>query len=313
MPGAIIHLEIARQTAIALNRHDLCGDNPQLTTCFMQGALAPDLGAFPGCDAFLSDLTHYAYSGTLASTLLRLSETPQAEAFALGWLTHYWGDLIIHPIINREVARLHHPKRKEPISWEDDQINHVRVEVALDGDYFFHQRLDVQQYLTEPSVLLRAEISDLMVAAWKQVYQLPATAEHFSGSHAQALQMNKILCDFSLIHGARHNRATLPKSVAKTSYLLFAFAKGMELLLGKRSPYFNISAAEKTSPQLLELVDLGVAQAVAQVVRYLEGPTQELPNVNLDSGMLDSQGLSRRARNTNIKLTQLRQGSALDG
>lgn len=74
---------------------------------YTAGATGPDIGLLayavreklgiehPG------SMPHYHKSGQLIVNMLRRARNDEERAFALGWLTHYWVDCTIHPLVNQ--------------------------------------------------------------------------------------------------------------------------------------------------------------------------------------------------------------------
>jgi hypothetical protein len=125
MPGCGVHLVIAAR---------VLGPGPAgaaTRAAFLAGAVAPDMGYFPGGDRFVSDLAHYVRSAGLARCLVRAAGGPVAAAFARGWATHVLADGLIHPLINRAAGEL--TGRPGPRTFADDPAAHVRVEQGLDA------------------------------------------------------------------------------------------------------------------------------------------------------------------------------------
>src|SRR4051812_43716256 len=60
--------------------------------CAYGGALAQDMGYYPGGSRALSDLMHYVRSGDFVRALAEEAHDPGEYAFALGALAHYLGD-----------------------------------------------------------------------------------------------------------------------------------------------------------------------------------------------------------------------------
>ena len=55
------------------------------------------------------------------------------RALAWGWATHVLGDIWIHPLINQATAEHVSGQRSPGLTYADDPINHVRVEIGLDA------------------------------------------------------------------------------------------------------------------------------------------------------------------------------------
>jgi hypothetical protein len=100
------------------------------------GAIIQDMGYYPYGSHFFSDLTHYVRSGDFIMALLRNAQDIPEYAFALGALAHYAADNNGHRIgTNRAVPILYPSLRKkygDSVSYEDNQLAHVKTEFAFD-------------------------------------------------------------------------------------------------------------------------------------------------------------------------------------
>jgi len=100
------------------------------------GAIIQDMGYYPYGSPFFSDLTHYIRSGDFILALLRDAKDIPEYAFAIGALAHYAADNNGHRIgTNRAVPILYPGLRKkygDSVSYEDNQLAHVKTEFAFD-------------------------------------------------------------------------------------------------------------------------------------------------------------------------------------
>jgi hypothetical protein len=100
------------------------------------GAIIQDMGYYPYGSPFFSDLTHYIRSGDFILALLRNAKDIPEYAFAVGALAHYAADNYGHRLgTNRAVPILYPRLRKkygDSVSYEDNQLAHVKTEFAFD-------------------------------------------------------------------------------------------------------------------------------------------------------------------------------------
>jgi hypothetical protein len=100
------------------------------------GAIIQDMGYYPYGSPFFSDLTHYIRSGDFIQAILRDAKDLNEYAFAVGALSHYAADNNGHRIgTNRAVPILYPSLRKkygESVSYEDNQLAHVKTEFGFD-------------------------------------------------------------------------------------------------------------------------------------------------------------------------------------
>jgi hypothetical protein len=129
MAGCITHIRIARILLDdASSPWSAARNQPE---CFLLGANAPDFGSYPGGYAILSDCAHLVRPADLVRNLFSLSDGDVEQAFALGWLTHVVADVILHPVVNREVGRRLGAGRD--VTFVEDPAMHIRVEFGFDA------------------------------------------------------------------------------------------------------------------------------------------------------------------------------------
>lgn len=100
------------------------------------GAVLQDLGYYPRGNKFFSDLTHYIRTGQLVETLLKDAGTADEYAFALGALTHYFGDTIGHSHATNIAEPEMYPSLRRrfgnTIYYDQDPSVHVKTEFSFD-------------------------------------------------------------------------------------------------------------------------------------------------------------------------------------
>ncbi len=100
------------------------------------GAVAPDMGYFPFGSRLFTNLVHYVRSGDFVNALLDEARDINEFAFALGFLSHYMADKYGHflgtnrciPIVYLRMMK----KFGKWVTYEDDNISHIRMEFAFD-------------------------------------------------------------------------------------------------------------------------------------------------------------------------------------
>ena len=127
--GPIAHLvymaAAAREAGLLDSTAGTCSGpaNKSLLAALAGGALGPDAGYYPGSDRGISHAAHRGKAEALAHTLLRLAETREERAFALGWASHMHLDARGH-------VEVVDPASGSPYS--DDPLGHTRVEWGVD-------------------------------------------------------------------------------------------------------------------------------------------------------------------------------------
>ena len=135
MPGHALHLAIASEFlgALPAERAERWRKDPVTVRALYQGALAPDVGYFPGGDRLITDLAHYVAPMKLARSLVDLASTQEEQAFAWGWVTHVVADSEVHRPINRASGETLNGSASDPATWADSPSTHTRVEMGLDA------------------------------------------------------------------------------------------------------------------------------------------------------------------------------------
>jgi hypothetical protein len=140
------------------------------------GCVIQDLGYYPFANQFFSNLTHYVRSGDFVMALLRNSRDVDEYAFALGALSHYFGDNIGHHDAVNPATAIGFPKLEKKygpvVTYDDNPHAHVRVEFAFDVDEASRARIAPGAYLR--FIGLRVA-SRLLAQTFEETYSLPLT------------------------------------------------------------------------------------------------------------------------------------------
>jgi hypothetical protein len=100
------------------------------------GALAHDMGYYPGGSRALSDLMHYVRTADFIRALAEEARDPDEYGFALGAVAHFLGDGEGHPRGVNRVVPLTFPKLRrkfgDVVTYEQDPTAHLRVEFGFD-------------------------------------------------------------------------------------------------------------------------------------------------------------------------------------
>jgi hypothetical protein len=140
------------------------------------GCVIQDLGYYPFANEFFSNLTHYVRSGDFVMALLRNSRDVDEYAFALGALSHYFGDNIGHHDAVNPATAIGFPKLEKKygpvVTYDDNPHAHVRVEFAFDVDEASRARIAPGAYLR--FIGLRVA-SRLLAQTFEETYSLPLT------------------------------------------------------------------------------------------------------------------------------------------
>jgi hypothetical protein len=115
------------------------------------GCVIQDLGYYPLGKPLFSDLLHYARTGDFIRALFRESKDADDVAFAIGALSHYFGDTIGHPqAVNLAVGKSFPElaaKYGPNVNYAEGRHQHVRAEFAFDINDIAKHRLAPERYL----------------------------------------------------------------------------------------------------------------------------------------------------------------------
>ena len=100
------------------------------------GALAHDMGYYPGGSRELGDLVHYVRSADYVRALAEEARDPAEYAFALGAVAHFLGDSEGHPLGVNRVVPLTFPEIRrrygDVVTYTQKPSAHLRVEFGFD-------------------------------------------------------------------------------------------------------------------------------------------------------------------------------------
>jgi len=130
------------------------------------GAVAPDMGYYPGGSEFFTNLVHYVRSGDMVNALLDEAVNRNQLAFALGFLSHYNADHYGHPLATNKAVALVYPKIKRRfgnnVTYADDHLSHIRMEFGFDvlqvakGNYVSQTYRELIGFKVDTTVLAKA-------------------------------------------------------------------------------------------------------------------------------------------------------------
>ena len=115
------------------------------------GCVIQDLGYYPFGNALFSDLLHYVRTGDFIRALFRDAKNANETAFAIGALSHYYGDTLGHPeainvAVGKEFPELA-AKYGPNVNYAEGPHQHVRAEFAFDIDGIVQHRMAPERYL----------------------------------------------------------------------------------------------------------------------------------------------------------------------
>ena len=273
MPGPSLHLHLIDSTMGLWRRSGSAPvelSAPGVMAAMRFGAVAPDMGYYPGAEALLADLAHYVRSGDLARAVLDEAETEKERAFAWGWVSHMEVDALLHPIINREVASMR--GLVGAVLFDDDPATHVRIEFGLDT--LFHSRFGT------PPLDDADSWTALLARAYQRTYDAPVAERAVRRTLMAGMRLHRPFTVLArLAFGALHGTGV--------SGRLARWTLTTAGLLARLAPSPVIRAAFRPVAPSKRLID-GVATATDEYHDRMEQRVAtslaDLPNYNLDTG-----------------------------
>jgi Zinc dependent phospholipase C len=281
VPGCAVHFEIATRLLRSWETQEAQSPFPPLDraarSAFALGSLGPDLGYFPGGDALVADLAHCVRPADLARNVIRAASTAVEKAFAWGWATHVLADIWIHPLINQAVLATFDDSQVRRAGFAHDRAAHIRVETGLDA------ALPTTAGWADPPRIERGvatSAAELVSRAYQEIYgfspsptRLRLTLRWAKSASSLVLLNGAVLsgrpCGF-LGRRAIRTVAVLSRTLQPT---------------GLAAAFTN---AARPSESLIREVANVIADFPAKFEPYQAVQLANLPNINLDTGQLDS-------------------------
>ena len=272
---------------------------------FAHGALAPDIGYFPGGDRLFSELAHLVGSADLARELTERACTPEQQGYAWGWVTHVLADGAIHPLLNEAGGEHRHGDRARPVSSTDDVRLHMRLEYGLDAAVFARApRLNAMRCDGD----VASDTIEMVVDAYRALYGWSPPASALASSHRMSSRLAHIALALDRLHSATlRSRPVrrLARAVAGAAVVPLR-----ALPVGYRDSTVMRAVLEPIAPPAW-LVDAALT-TVESVARALgercEQDLHVLPNRNLITGVHSSRdGRDRRTLDALLELEARRQ------
>lgn len=209
MPGPALHLSIADSLGL-----------PPVQELYA-GALAPDLGYYPGTEAdWLSDLAHYVTPGVFTQRLWENADVPATQAFAIGWASHVIADQRLHPKVNTMSRRI--LKRDDAVTFAENPAVHLQCETGLDKVWGDEHPVT----LDNPFIDLGPEIGRLLARTLVDVYNLAVAGDEFDAMFTKAARVWPLLRKAGPTRAERSPARSLPAAlafpVAPTDFELYA-------------------------------------------------------------------------------------------
>ena len=281
MPHPVLHVCLALEALDRWRSDPACApfpvDAPGVENHMLHGALAPDMGFFPGCDGRLSQLFHTGGSSSMARTLLALSQSPRDLAFTWGWISHVLADVEIHPHINAAAVDLLHAEGQRSPSHGARRQAHVRVEAGVDAWYF-----------ASASRLRRTRLAHAFDA---RGIELPSRA--FSITYDATFPCRRLLSfhrNVTIHYNAYLRLAALIAAEFEAGVrrpLRLSHVRAIATrVLDRRSTAFGFLEPVAPAEPLLARVHTAIAQFHARLSRLASNGIDDLMDYNLETGAI---------------------------
>lgn len=268
MPQPALHVLLALRTLERWRAQprgapfDACA--PDVANHFLHGALAPDIGFFPGADGRISRAVHEGGSGRVARALLGMARTDAETAFAWGWTTHVLADIEIHPLVNRAAAALVERDWGERATREHHRLAHTRIEVGLDVTVLERTPFLRSAHLQHAFDGSRIEF---FANALRVVYDLPLVSRRLLRGHRMVTRCYNAYLRLAMLLSAERR---LPRG-RRADLRLRAVRVLGTYLLDERGPASGFLQPVMPADRFLERVDV----AIARFTQHLEGHVAE--------------------------------------
>jgi hypothetical protein len=133
-----------------------------------------------------AELAHYLQAVELTRALVRSAPDFRTRAFASGWATHVLADCWIHPVINREVARRSPRSQAGEVSYAEDPVAHIRVELGIDSAYALDTAVPARPWTA--SVVDRVQ-TDILASAYDTTYGIRVDRDRLGATKRAALRL----------------------------------------------------------------------------------------------------------------------------
>ncbi len=230
----------------------------------------------------LAELAHYLKPVDLVRALIDRAPDGVSRAFAWGWATHVLADAWIHPLVNRGVGRKLGRGGPAGLSYAEDPVHHVRVELGLDAYYARH--IDVPGRLG-PAPFRGLVATRFIADAYDETYGIRVDRRRLFASIRNAARLVPwmLSCE-RLIAPAMCRGATTIRGRTRARLVLMA-CRVASWLLPRRSVAYGLLRPDLPPDRLIAEVDPVLDRFAGRFVRLSKQGLAELPQYNLDTGL----------------------------
>jgi hypothetical protein len=240
------------------------------------------MGYYPGGDRLLTDLCHYVRPADLTRSLLRHARTDPERAFAWGWATHVVADACLHPLINRGAAELARGRGTPSLTYAEDPVAHVRVEMGLDGLLMVR---DGRPAGTAGESGRSQDILRCLGEAYQETYGTRPDPARLTASYRALRRFGPWLLALGRINGARL-LGRRPAARLAPCRALVGLLSWTTSAVGRRSTFFALTHVAPPPTWLLQEATVLVQTFATRFLEHYASQLSKLPNWNLDTGGL---------------------------
>jgi hypothetical protein len=269
------------------------------------GAVIQDSGFYPNGSYQFSDLTHYVRPGDFILSLLAESQGLDEYAFALGALSHYYGDNIGHrygtnvcePLLYKKLRK----KYGDFITYAENPDDHLRTEYGFDVEEVAKGNFAPQEYHN----FIGFEVpKPLLARAFQKTYgfgldQLYPDLDRSIGSYRYTLAT--LIPFFTRVAWANHKREILKThpSMSRAQFIYIMKRSSYERDWGKQ--YDRPSFFDKLLAFLVKLLP-PIGQIKVLKFKALTPPTFQIFMHSFDMAEPDYQRAARDSSENKLRL-----------
>ena len=238
---------------------------------FAAGAIAPDLGFFPGGPQAFSQAVHRRGSGDFIRALLKGADSSLHEAFVLGWASHIYVDCAVHPLINQVAAAVA----------GDRDLWHLRLEWGMDC-LLLEERPELGQYRLGWD---EGGVAQAFGAAALAFYPQEASATGLRHGQGQAARWLRRLPSVYLLCGAwwQPDRP-LASALGRGARPAWRALGGLLAPFAACRDVAAVVATWRPEPKLADELKEKTLQAAAACAADWSNGFGDRPNLDLDTG-----------------------------
>jgi hypothetical protein len=286
LPGCSVHILLATRVLSRWRGGRSAAPFPiadvSCLEAFYAGCVGPDFGYYPGCDLVFAELAHYLRAADLVRALVGAARDDRCRAFAWGWVTHVLADIWIHPLVNRGVGRKVATGESLGLSYAEDPVNHIRVELGLDA--YYAQSDEVPERL-ELAFHLDPRGINFVADAYDETYRIRADRRRLLASYRNASRLLPLMLKYERAVAPAMRRGVESCVLRPRLGLVPMTTRTLSWLLPRGCAAYGLLRPYPPPAWLVEEVDLVLDTFVDKYLVHYSMGIGDLPQYNLDTGV----------------------------